>query len=437
MLSKYFSFEEKGTNLKTEVIAGFTTFLTMAYIIFVNPEILSSTGMDKQALVAVTCIVSALATIAVGMIARAPIAMAPGMGLNAFFAYSLVMNEQISWETGLGVVFVSGLLFLILTAAGLRKRIVTAIPQSMIAGISVGIGLFITFIGLQNLGLVIDSEATLVQAARINPTILIGVAGLVVMIFLELRNVKGSLLIGIAFSTVLAVLLGKVDPPDKLVGLSLNISDVAFKMDLKSVFQYSLIGPIFTLMFIDMFDSVGTLIAVAYPAKLVNEKGRIQGLDRLLAIDAGATMFGALMGTSTTTSYIESAAGIEQGGRTGFTAIVTGLLFLLATLFVPLIRIVPAYATAPALIMVGLFMMKEIRKIDFSDVSKALPAFFIVVLIALSYSISTGLALGFIAFTMIKIISGRLRQVKPAMWIITGLSIVYFLVPVLEKGWGG
>lgn len=428
-MNRLFDLPGRGSTPKTETVAGITTFLTMAYIIFVNPDILSSAGMDKNALIVVTCLVTAVSSIAVGLIANAPIAMAPGMGLNAFFAFTLVIGEKIPWQTALGVVFLSGLFFLVLTAAGLRRKLVNAIPGSLIAGISVGIGLFITFIGLQNLGIIIDSPATLVQAADIDRRIIIGLAGLIVMILLEMKRFKGSLLAGIAFSTILALVFKEVSPPEKVMSLSgLDILPVAFKLNITDALKFSLIGPIFTLMFIDMFDSVGTLIACSNSAGLVDDRGEIKSLDRLLGIDAAATMFGAVCGTSTTTSYIESAAGIEQGGRTGLTSVITGVLFLFAALFVPLIAVVPSYATAPALIMVGLFMMKEVHRIDFSDIRNSLPAFIIMVMIALSYSISTGLALGFISFTIIKLMSGRIGDVKPAMWIITALSVVYFLV---------
>jgi len=420
---------KKSTSFKVEFLAGLTTFLTMAYIIFVNPNILSKAGMDKTALIVVTCIVSAAATIIVGVFAKAPIAMAPGMGLNAFFAYGLVMSGKMNWDTALGVVFLSGLFFLVLTLLGLRKRLVEAIPASLVSAISVGIGLFITFIGLKNLGVIVrGSEATLVKAGELSPTVLIGLAGLVVMIFLEMMKIQGGLVIGIILSTILAGIFGYVDLPNSVVSLDLSMKAVAFKLDILGALKWSFFGSIFTLMFIDMFDSIGTLVACTTQGKMVDEKGKIKGLDRLLGIDAIATMFGALLGTSTTTAYIESAAGIEQGGRTGLTSIVTGVLFLVAILFVPLVGIVPPYATAPALIMVGLFMMKEVTKINFRDLGEAFPAFIIMVMIALSYSISTGLAFGFISYTLIKLISGKIKEIKPAMWIITVLCILYFVV---------
>lgn len=434
MLDKFFHLQARNTSVKTEIIAGATTFLTMAYIIFVNPAILSQAGMDKNALIAVTCLVTAIATIVTGLFANTPIAMAPGMGLNAFFAYNLVITQKINWQTALGVVFLSGLLFLILTFIGLRKKLVEAIPVSLVSAISVGIGLFITFIDLQNLGVVIAHPVTLVQAGTLTRTLLIGLTGLILMIYLEMRKVKGSLLIGIIFATVLAILLGKVSKPQSFASTDISIAAVAFKLDILGALKWSMFGSIFSLMFMDMFDSIGTLVACCSEAKMADENGKIKELDKLLVIDSGASMLGAVFGTSTTTSYIESAAGIEQGGRTGLTSIVTGILFLIAMLFVPIVGIVPNYATAPALIMVGLFMIKEIKKIDFTQMENAFPAFIIIIMIALSYSISTGLAFGFISFTLLKIMAGKIKDVRPVMWIITALSMLYFLIPLLVKG---
>ncbi len=425
MVDNNFQLKEKQTSVRIEIVAGLTTFLTMAYIIFANPMILSSTGMDKEALIAVTCLVSAIGTLIVGVFAKAPIAMAPGMGLNAFFAY-LVVSGKMDWQTALGVVFLSGLLFLLLTLVGLRKKIVEAIPASLISAIAVGIGLFITFIGLVKLGVVVADEHTLVSAGPLTKTVLIGLVGLLVMIFFEMKKISGGLVIGILVSTALALKFdGNTVLPDKFISLHLNVKALSLKLNIFGALKWSFFGSIFTLMFMDMFDSVGTLVACCHQANMVDEKGKIKGLDRLLGIDAVATMIGAVLGTSTTTSYIESASGIEQGGRTGLTSIVTGVLFLLALLFVPIVKIVPEYAAAPALIMVGLFMMKEVKRIDFSNIGEAFPAFIIMVMIALSYSISTGLAFGFISFALIKTVSGKGREVKPVMWGIAILSVLF------------
>jgi AGZA family xanthine/uracil permease-like MFS transporter len=430
MVNSLFHLKQKQTRVRVEIVAGLTTFLTMAYIIFAQPNILGPTGMDKDALIGVTCIVSAIATIITGVLANAPIAMAPGMGLNAFFAY-LVISGKMDWQTALGAVFLSGLLFLLLTLFGLRKRLVEAIPSGLVSAISVGIGLFIMFVGLGNLGLVFRDEQTLFRLGDLGPTVLIGLCGLAVMIVLELFKVTGSLLIGIAFATIVAAISGYVGKPGALVSLNWNLGKVVFKLDIVGAMKWSLFGSIFTLMFIDMFDSIGTLVACCDKAKMRDENNQIKGLDRLLGIDAVATMIGAIMGTSTTTSYVESAAGIEQGGRTGLTSIVTGAFFLLATLFVPIVRVVPPYATAPAQIMVGIFMIKEFKKINFLKVDEVIPALIIIVMIAVSYRISAGLALGFIVFTFIKVVSGRFGQVKSAMWVIAILSVLFLTIDYL------
>jgi AGZA family xanthine/uracil permease-like MFS transporter len=426
MVNSFFRLKERQTSIRVEIVAGLTTFLTMAYIIFAQPNILGPTGMDKDALIGVTCIVSAIATIITGVFANAPIAMAPGMGLNAFFAY-LVTSGKMDWQTALGAVFLSGLIFLLLTLLGLRKRLVEAIPSGLVSSISVGIGLFIMFIGLGNLGLVLRDEQMLFRLGDLGPTVLIGLSGLAVMIALELFKVTGSLLIGIAFATIVAVILGYTGKPEALVSLNWNLEKIVFKLNIVGAMKWSLLGSVFTLMFIDMFDSIGTLVACCDKAKMRNEKNQIKGLDRLLGIDALVTMIGAGMGSSTTTSYIESAAGIEQGGRTGLTSIVTGVFFLLATLFVPIVRIVPPYATAPAQIMVGIFMIKEIKKISFSKIEELIPALIIMVTIAVSYRISTGLAFGFVSFVVIKTLCGKIREVKPVMWLIAVISLFFLL----------
>jgi len=417
-----------GVNIKTEVLAGATTFLTMAYIMFAHPEILSSTGMDKNALIAVTCIAAGLATIATGLISNTPIAMAPGMGLNAYFAYSIVLGEKVAWPTALGIVFIAGVLFFLLTVIGIRKKLVEAVPRSLIYAISVGIGLFITFMGLTYIGIIVNDEATLVSAGEMTPTVIIGLIGLAIMLILSYKDFRGSLLIGILTATIIALIFGYVELPSQWISLNIDISPIAFKLDILGTLKGGLIGSIFALMFIDMFDSIGTVIACSYKAGIVDDKGNIAKIDKLLGIDAMATVLGSFIGTSPTTAYIESGAGIEQGGRTGLTSVVTGALFLLGLIFIPVIGIVPAYATGPALVMVGLFMMKEVSNINFKSLDEAFPAFIIIVMIALSYSISTGLAFGFISYSLLKIVAGKFSEIKPAMWIITVLSILFLVL---------
>jgi len=421
-------FSASTSDFKTEIIAGITTFLAMSYIIFVNPQILGVTGMNKSALIAATCIASGVSTILVGLFTNTPIAMAPGMGLNAFFAYSLVLGEKIPWATALGIVFLSGLLFLLLTLAGVRAKLVEAIPKSLVFAISVGIGIFITFIGLVNLGLVVKNDVTLVGMGKFTPTVMIGLVGLLVMVVLEFMKIRGSLLIGIFTSTLIALIMGKIGLPSQVFAVNVNLTPIAFKLDILGAMKWAFFGAIFSLMFMDLFDSLGTLVACSHKARISDRENYTSVINRLLGLDALATMIGAVLGTSTTTAYIESGAGIEAGGRTGISAVVTGLLFFLGLLLVPLIGIVPAYATAPALIMVGFFMMKEIININFEVTEEAFPAFIIIIMIALTYSISSGLALGFISFTVLMILSGKIKKIRLAMWAITLLSVLFFVI---------
>ncbi len=416
--------------VSTEIIAGATTFLTMAYIIFVNAGILSATGMDKTALMAVTCLVAGVVTILTGLLTNSPIAMAPGMGLNAFFAYSLVLNEDldIQWPVALGIVFIAGFIFFLLSVAGVRKKLVEAIPRELLSAIAVGIGVFIAFIGLQNLGLVVDDKATLVRAAPLSKTVLLGLGGLLVMAVLELKKIKGSLLIGIFMVTAVSVIMGEVPLPKEVISFKTNMSSIFGKLDILGALKLSLLAPIFSMLFVDLFDSVGTLLGLAKDAEMIDEKGEMPKLTRLLNIDAGASMFGAICGTSTTTAYIESASGISVGGRTGLASVVTGGLFLAAMLFIPVFGIIPSYATAPALIMVGFFMMKNILDIDFKNLETGFPSFIIILMIALSYSISTGLAFGFLSYTLIKVFHGKIRDIKPALWIINLLCTLFFIL---------
>jgi adenine/guanine/hypoxanthine permease len=427
-LQKTFGKNTHNFSASTEVIAGITTFLTMAYIIFVNPDILSAAGMDKTALIVITCLVSGTVTIVTGIFTNTPIAMAPGMGLNAFFAFTLVINQGIDWRIALGIVFIAGFVFLVLTWIGLRKKIVDAIPRELLSAIAVGIGIFIAFMGLQNIGLVQDDPATLVKGGNLTKSALIGLTGLLTMIILELKKIKGSLLIGIFLATILAIILGETPLPEKFVSLKLDISMIFGKLDILGALKISLIAPIFTMMFIDMFDSIGSLLGLAREADMVDKEGKVPKLDRLLTIDACGTMFSSVCGTSPATTYIESASGISSGGRTGLTSIMTGILFLLSIIFIPVLSIVPKYATAPALIMVGFFMMKNILDIDFKNIAIGFPSFIIIIMIALSYSISTGLAFGFLSFTLTQLFQGKFKEIQPALWVITILSLIFLII---------
>lgn len=428
MLENFFKLSKHNTSVRKELIAGFTTFLTMAYIIFVNPSILADAGMDMGALITVTALTASFGTLLMGLWINVPLAMAPGMGLNAFFAYTLVVGQGISWQTALGVVFLSGIIFLLLTTFGFREKIVDAIPKSLRVAIPGGIGLFITFIGMQNMGLVVQSKSTLVTLGDFGIPVILGLIGLAVTLVLEVRKWKGAILIGILATTFLGILFGEVHLPGSVVSTPPSFEATAFKLDILGALQWSLFGAIFSFMFVDLFDSVGTIVACSYEAELVEEDGSIRKISRMLGADAIATSVGAMLGTSTTTTYIESAAGIEEGGRTGLTAVVVAMLFLLALVFTPLIRIVPGYATAPALIVVGLFMFRNLRDIELSKLEETVPAFLTIVLMPLTYSISMGLTFGFLSHILMQLVMGRASQLSPVMWVIGVFSAVNLIL---------
>lgn len=423
-MNRFFKLNENGTNVKTEVIGGLTTFLTMAYIIIVSPMILSEAGMDKPALISATCLAAALGTLLVGLWANVPFAMAPGVGLLPFFTYTLVLGQGLSWQTALGVVFVSGVAFFVLTVAGIREKVVTAIPLSLRIATAAGIGLFITFIGFKNMGLVVDNPATFVSIGPMTTPVLIGLLALLLITILELRKVKGSILIGIAAATIAGALLGEVAVPDALVSAPPSLAPIAFKLDILSALRWGLVGSIFSFMFVDLFDSIGTIVACSYEAGHVEEDGTIRKIDKVLEADAVATIAGALLGTSTTTTYIESASGIADGARTGLASVVTGILFLAALFFAPLIGVVPGFATAPALVIVGVFMFRNIRQINFSDMKEAVPAFLTMILMPLTFSIATGLTVGFLSYILIGVFSGNAKKISPVMWVVGLLSAV-------------
>lgn len=428
MLEKLFSLHRRGTDARTETIAGVTTFLAGAYIIFVHPSILAEAGMDKDALITVTCLTAALATLLVALWANAPLLMAPGMGLNAFFTYTLVLGEGLPWQTALGVVFLSGVFFLILTLIGIRERIVRAIPFSLRIGTSVGIGLFISFIGFRNLGLIVGSEATLVELGTLTPQALLGLFGVLIIALLEKYRVRGSIMIAILGTAVLGMLLQLAPPPAALVSAPPSIAPIAFEADIAAAFKWSLLSTVFSFMFVDLFDSVGSLLAVCREAGMTDEHGEIPDMPRMLTADAVATVGGSLLGTSTTTTFIESAAGVSDGGRTGLTGVVTAVLFALAIFFTPVVNAIPAFATAPALIIVGVFMLRGVGQIDFYDFEEALPAFLTLTLMPLTFSIATGLAFGFVSYVMIKLLSGRIARCDPFLIGAAALSLVGLLL---------
>jgi len=413
MLERLFRLQHHGTTIRTELLAGCTTFLTAAYIIFVHPATLADAGMDRAALTTVTCLVAALATLLIALWANAPLMMAPGMGLNAFFTYSLVIGQGIPWQTALGVVFLSGAVFLLLTFIGIRERMVRAIPATLRLAAAIGIGLFIAFIGLKNLGIIVHDNNVLVRLGPFTAEALFGLGGLLLAVLLEMRRIRGALLIAILATTVAGMLAGLTPFPGGIVSLPPSPEPLALQLDINAALSISLWSSVFSFMFIDLFDSLGTMLAVCREAGMANKNGEIVGLPRMLAADALATMFGALLGTSTTTTYIESASGVAAGGRTGLTGTVTALCFLLAAFFAPLIASVPAFATAPALIVVGIFMLRGIGQIDFYDFAEALPAFLTILLMPLTFSIATGLAFGFVSYVLLRLFSGRARECDP------------------------
>ena len=434
-IERYFKIREKGSTVRTELLAGMTTFIAMAYILFVNPNILADAGIPKDAAIASTIWIAALASLAMGAFANYPVALAPGMGLNAFFAYYVCGVLGLHWTVALGAVFFSGVLFLILTIGGIRQAIINAVPRDLKLAISVGIGLFIAFIGLKGTGLIVENAATYVSLGHVTaPTTLLSLFGLLFTAALMARNVHGAILIGIFVTTILAMLLGMTPAPQGLgdvISTSLPHMGATFgQLDLAGAWNYGLVSIIFTFTVVELFDNMGTLIGLTTKAKMVKPDGHIENIDKALTTDAVGTMVSAVFGTSTVTSYIESAAGIAAGGRTGLTAVAAGGLFLAALLFTPLIGLVPTFATAPALILVGALLMSEVGKIDFSDFTNALPAFLTIIMMPLTSSIANGFAFGFISYTIMKLFAGQYKKVS---WIMYLVSIAFLINLVLRS----
>jgi AGZA family xanthine/uracil permease-like MFS transporter len=426
-LENYFEFQHLGTNWRTEILAGVTTFLTMAYIVLVNPAILAAAGIPLPAVTAATCLAAAFGSILMGIVARYPIALAPGMGLNAYFTYTVCIKMHIPWQTALGAVFLSGVIFLALTAAGIRQMILRAIPHQLYAAVASGIGLFIAFIGFQHAGLIVRDPNTLVGLGDIrNPTAWLSLAGLVLMIALEIRKIRGSILIGVLAITGVAWAMHMVHWTPSTGGFS-ALTATAFKLDIRGAISKGLLEIIFVFFFVDLFDNLGTLVAVTKRAGLITADHTIPRLNKILFADATATVFGSLIGTSTVTSYVESTAGVAAGGRSGVTAIVTGLLFLGAIGAAPFIGIVPAAATAPALILVGSLMLAAITEIDWHDPLVAVPAFLTLVLIPFTYSIANGLGFGIIAWAVLHLLSGKLRKQDWLLYILAVLFLARFI----------
>jgi AGZA family xanthine/uracil permease-like MFS transporter len=421
-LEEYFEFKSLGTDWRTETLAGLTTFVTMAYIIFVNPAILAETGMNGAAVTMATCLGAGFGSVLMGAWARYPIALAPGMGLNAYFTYVVVKGMGVPWQAALGAVFLSGLAFLLLTMTGLRQKIVESLPPELYSAVAVGIGLFIAFIGFKNAGIVVADPATTVTLGNLRaPMTALACAGLLATAALMAWGVKAAMLLGILGTTLLGALLGLVQWRWTTPDLS-AIGATAFQLDIAKVLEIGLIEIVFVFLFVDLFDNLGTLVAVSKKAGLLDSSHRIPRVGRILTCDSLATMFGGLVGTSTVVSYIESASGVAAGGRSGVTAIVAGLLFLAATFIAPLFGVIPAAATAPALVLVGSLMISHSAEIDWRDPEAAIPSFLTITTIPLSFSIANGLAIGFLAHTLLKVLRGKAGEVG---WLVYVLSILF------------
>lgn len=432
VLERRFALAERGTSARTEVLAGFTTFLTMAYIVLVNPAILGQAGMPVAGVAAATCFAAAFASILMGLSANVPLALAPGMGLNAYFSFTVVQQMGVPWPVALGCVFLSGIAFLILTLTGVRQLIVAVIPTHLFAAVAGGIGLFIGFIGLRNAGIIVANPATLVALGDLTrPGALLALFGLALIGALSVWNVRGAMLIGIVATTLVAWIMGQVVMKPEPYSLA-ALTGTAFQFDLAGVFGLTgshglgLLEILFVFLFVDLFDNLGTLVAVTKRAGLMDAAGRIPGLNRILVTDAVATVVGSMAGTSTVTSYVESAAGVQAGGRTGLTAVVTGVLFL-ATMFVaPYAQLVPLAATAPALIVVGGLMLLPVTEVAWEDPLSAIPAFLTVAMIPLTFSIANGLAFGIVAHAVLKLLRGTATKGDWFLFLLAALFVIRF-----------
>lgn len=424
MLERLFQLKAHNTNVRTEILAGVTTFLAMAYILFVNPSILGETGMDKGAIFVATCLAAAIGSVTMGLIANYPIALAPGMGLNAFFTYTVVLHMGHTWQVALGAVFLSAVLFFLLSIFRIREWIVNSIPLPLRSAIAAGIGLFLALIALHNAGIVVDNKATLVGLGDLTePAPILATLGFFVIVALESLKVRGAVLIGILAVTIAAIAFG-VTPFAGVVSMPPSLAPTFLQLDIKGALDVGLISVIFAFLFVDLFDNSGTLIGVAKRAGLMGKDGHMPKMGRALIADSTAAMAGSLLGTSTTTSYIESAAGVSAGGRTGLTAIVVAALFLLALFFAPLAGSVPAFATAPALLFVAVLMASGLAEINWDDVTEAAPVVVTALAMPLTYSIANGIAFGFIAWTAIKLLSGNRQDLNPALVILSILFVI-------------
>lgn len=424
MFEKFFGLQAHKTTIRTEIIAGITTFMTMAYILAVNPDILSATGMDKNAIFTATALSAIIATLVMALVAKLPFALAPGMGLNAFFAFTVVLGMGYSWQFALTAVFLEGIIFIILTAFNIREAIVNAIPINIKHAISGGIGLFIAFIGLQNAGLIEGNPATMVSLGDMSShTVWVALLGVVVMGALLALKIRGALLIGIFVATMAGIPLGVTLLPEGFyISLPPSVSPIAFQFDFSQVFTLDMVIILLTFLFVDMFDTVGTLIGVASKADMIDKDGKLPRVKQALFADAIGTTAGSMLGTSTVTTYIESASGVAEGGRTGLTSLTVAVMFFIALFLSPVFLMVPGAATAPALILVGSFMLSPIVKINFDDITESIPVFLTIIMMPLTYSIAEGIVFGMISWVLLKLLSGRYKEVS---WMMYVLAVIF------------
>ena len=427
MLEKLFKLKESNTNIQTELLAGFTTFITMAYIIFVNPQMMSSTGMDLGASFVGTCVAAAIACIAMGFYSNWPVGLAPGMGLNAFFTYTVVGEMGYTWEIALGAVFLAGILFWIMSVTPLRQWMLESIPMNLRIAMGCGVGLFIGFIGLKNGGIIVSNDATLISIGDLlKAETALAMLGFLLIAILAIRKIPGAILIGVMMVTLISIFIGIIQFQG-LISYPPPFMPVFMKLDIFGALDLAMISVIMSFLFVNLFDTAGTLLGVANQAKLVGKDGHIHNLDKALKADSSSSAFGAFLGCAPVTSYIESSAGVEAGGRTGLTAVTVGFLFLIAVFFSPLASIIPAHATAGALIFVAILMMSGMEKLNWSDSSELLPALIIIVMIPLTFSIANGIALGFISYVVLKIASGQFEKISTGAWFLTVVFLSKFL----------
>lgn len=427
MLQKLFGFDPAVHNIKTEILAGVTTFLTMAYILALSPNVLAAAGMDKGALFTTTVVATAFATFFMAVYAKLPFALAPGVGLNAFFAYTVCLTMGYSWQFALTAVLLEGIIFIILTITNVREQIVNAIPMSLKYAISAGIGLFIAFIGLQNSHIIVDNPATLVTLGDITQgPALLGLIGLVITSVLLILKIRGALLLGILLTTLVGIPLG-ITQLDAVVGVPPSMEPIFFKFEFDKIFTKEMVIVVFTFLFVDIFDTIGTLVGVSNRAGMIDKNGRIPHLKKAFLVDAVGTTAGAMLGSSTITTFVESASGVAEGGRSGLTSFTTAVCFLIALFLAPFFLAVPGAATAPVLVLVGLMMMSQVQKIDFGDYAESIPAFICIIMMPLAYSISEGIALGAISFVLLHLLSGKYKRVSVATWILAIAFVIKYL----------